>query len=164
MSETKILRAGACDLAVLAELNALSFAAAPGEAAPGTAWTARSFAEVLALPGAFAFLALAAGQPVGFALGQALHGEAELLSLGVVPAARRAGHGRQLLAAIRAEALRLGARRLVLEVAEHNRRARQLYETAGFETVGQRKNYYRDAEGRGSDAAVLALSLEISKT
>lgn len=164
MSETTILSAGACDLAVLAELNALSFAAAPGEPAAGTAWTARSFAEVLALPGTFAFLALAAGQPVGFALGQALHREAELLSLGVVPAARRAGLGRQLLEAVKAEAARQGARRLLLEVAEHNQRARRLYQGAGFTRVGQRKNYYQDAEGRGVDAVVLALSLGMSKT
>lgn len=159
MSKTEVLRAGACDLAVLAELNARSFAAAEGEAAPGSAWSARSLAEVMALPGVFAFLALEEDEPVGFVLGQAVDEDAELLTLGVIPAARRKGHGRQLLEAVLAETACRGAERLVLEVAEHNLKARRLYEQAGFEVIGQRRNYYRGRDGQGVDAVVLALSL-----
>lgn len=159
MSKTEILGAGACDLAVLAELSARSFAAEEGEAAAGTAWSARSLAEVMALPGVFAFLALEKGEPVGFALGQVVGEEAELLTLGVIPAARRKGHSRLLLEAVLAETACRGAERLVLEVSAHNLKARRLYAQAGFEAVGRRRNYYRDRDGRGCDAVVLALPL-----
>src|SRR3546814_18942660 len=45
----------------------------------GTPWTARSLAEVLALPGAFAFLIVEAGAPLGFLLAQAVLDDCEIL-------------------------------------------------------------------------------------
>lgn len=156
--------AGACDVALLAELNRLCFEAPPAEGNEsggfvGTAWSARSLAEVLALPGAFGFLALNAGAPVGFLLGQALFETAEVLSLGVLGEHRRAGHGRRLLQAAAAAAAARGARQLQLEVAEDNRGARAAYEAFGFTLAGRRRNYYRTPGGRTLDALLYACPL-----
>ena len=99
MSGAVLQPAGPCDLAVLAELNRQCFAPQAGQGFTGTPWSARSLAEVMALPGVFGLLALEAGMPVGFVLVQVLFDAAELLTLGVVPAARRQGHGRRLVRA-----------------------------------------------------------------
>jgi ribosomal-protein-alanine N-acetyltransferase len=159
--------AGACDVALLAELNRLCFAV-PGDAAGepggfvGTAWSARALAEVLALPGAFGFLALDGGTPAGFLLGQALFEAAEVLSFGVLPGQRRKGHGRRLLRAAAAEAARRGARQLHLEVAEDNLGARAAYAAAGFAPAGRRRNYYRTPGGTSLDALLYTLPLPIA--
>jgi ribosomal-protein-alanine N-acetyltransferase len=144
-------------VALLAELNRLCFEVpgeGPDDAASfvGTAWSALSLAEVMALPGAFGFLALAGAVPVGFLLGQALFEAAEVLSLGVLTGHRRAGHARRLLRAAAAEAGRRGAQQLHLEVAENNRGARAAYEALGFAPTGRRRNYYRAPDGTTLDA------------
>jgi GNAT superfamily N-acetyltransferase len=54
--------------------------------------------------------------------------------LSVLAAHRGQGVGRQLLAAVEAEAQRLGCCKLTLEVLERNP-ARRLYESCGFEHV-----------------------------
>ncbi|MGF1595153.1 MAG: GNAT family N-acetyltransferase [Kiloniellaceae bacterium] len=146
--------AGPCEVALLAELNRLSFAAPGAGAFAGTPWSARSLAEVMALPGVFGMLALAGEAPAGFLLAQVLFEDAEILSLGVLPEHRRAGHGRRLLQAAMAEAARRGARRLRLEVAENNRGALGLYTGLGFAPAGRRRNYYRMADGTVVDAVI----------
>ena len=167
--------AGACDVALLAELYRLCFAPAvdevPGGAVAGTPWSARSLAEVLALPGVFALLAVGAGPPgdegveacaaapVGFLLAQVLFEEAELLTLGVLPQQRRAGHARQLLQAALAEAARRGGQQMHLEVAENNTGAQALYRGAGFTPTGRRRNYYRQPAGGALDAVIYTCSL-----
>jgi ribosomal-protein-alanine N-acetyltransferase len=153
--------AGACDVALLAELYRRCFA--DGEGFSGTPWSARSLAEVLALPGVFALLAVEAGtveeSPAGFLLAQVLFEEAELMTLGVLPACRRRGHARRLLQAALAEAAQRGAHRMQLEVAENNERAQTLYRSAGFAPLGQRRNYYRQADGTALDAVLYARPL-----
>jgi ribosomal-protein-alanine N-acetyltransferase len=114
----------------------------------------------MALPGVFGLLALAQGVPVGFALGQVVLEEAELLTLGVLPEARRRGHGRRLLQAVCAGAARRGAGRITLEVAETNRDAQRLYRGAGFLAAGRRRKYYRSVGGNCADALILARPLE----
>ena len=81
--------------------------------------------------------------------------EAELLTVAVLPTARRRGIGTALLAEEVAEAARRGAERMFLEVAEGNRAARTLYDRHGFVVVGRRRAYYPD----GSHALVLSRSL-----
>ena len=155
--------AGACDVALMAELYRLCFTAAEDGGFSGTPWSARSLAEVMALPGVFALLAVEAGDageaPAGFLLAQVLFEEAELLSLGVLPASRRRGHAGRLLQAALAEAARRGARRMQLEVAEDNRRAQALYRAAGFAASGRRRNYYRMPDGTALDAVIYARPL-----
>ena len=61
----------------------------------------------------------------------------------VVPAQRGRGIGRALLAAVERKARETGCCKLTLEVQEHNRGARRLYEACGF-VQGQ----YAEAAGR----------------
>ena len=164
MSGGVLQPAGPCDVAVLAELYQRCFVSGAEEAFAGTPWSARSLAEVMALPGVFGLLALEdeapAGAPAGFLLAQVLFEEAELLTLGVLPACRRSGLGRRLLAAGLAEAGRRGARRMTLEVAADNGAAQALYRTAGFREAGRRRNYYRKKDGGSQDALILSRPLE----
>ena len=77
---------------------------------------------------------------------------AEILTVGVVPQARRQGIGGRLLAMLLDEARRRGAVEAFLEVRVDNTVAQQLYEQARFVRVGIRRGYY--AEGR-IDAVVM---------
>jgi ribosomal-protein-alanine N-acetyltransferase len=81
--------------------------------------------------------------------------EAEILTIGVAPEARRLGVGRGLLAAAMRRAASAGAAAMFLEVASTNTPARALYENAGFVRVGRRARYYPN----GGDALVLRADL-----
>ena len=153
-----VTEAGPCDVPLLAELSHRCFGKETSFA--GTPWTARSLAEVLALPGSFALLAVEVGEPVGFLLAQALFNDCEIHSLGVLADRRRAGHGRRLLRAAAAAAIRRGACRLLLEVAEPNGAARAFYRAEGFAAVGRRRNYYRKTDGTAADAVICVRSLD----
>lgn len=130
--------------AVLAALHALAFP-------PAERWGAASFAAQLALPGAFGLLL----PDAGLVLARVAADEAEILTIGIVPPARRAGHGAALLRAAETQAAGAGARKMLLEVAADNTAARAMYRSAGYETVGRRARYY----AHGADALVLAKDL-----
>lgn len=90
----------------------------------------------------------------GFALGRAVAGEAELLTLVVDGAMRRRGTGRALLARFEIAAREQDATEAFLEVAADNLAARALYQGAGWAQVGHRAGYYA-----GTDALLLRKSL-----
>jgi ribosomal-protein-alanine N-acetyltransferase len=69
-------------------------------------------------------------------------GQAHINNLAVRPELRGRGLGKQLLASIIAEAERLGAVELTLEVRASNTPAIQLYKGAGFTQEAVRENYY----------------------
>ena len=92
--------------------------------------------------------------PAGFALYRTAADEAELLTIAVAPADRRAGLGAALLGACEAGARLAGAARMFLEVAEGNAAARGLYARAGYRECGRRRGYYLH-EGTREDALVL---------
>jgi ribosomal-protein-alanine N-acetyltransferase len=86
------------------------------------------------------------GMLLGWAGVRVVADEAEILTVGVVPAARRQGIGRLLLADLLAHARERGARQVYLEVRVDNAAALALYESDGFARVGLRRGYY--ANGR----------------
>lgn len=132
------------DAPALAALHAASFP-------PDEQWDADAIRMLLGLQGGFGLLRPGAG----FVLARVAADEAEILTLAVIPAARRLGHGGALLAGAMAAAAARGAVTMFLEVAEHNAAARALYATAGFAAAGRRPRYYAD----GSDALVLRRGL-----
>lgn len=136
-----MIRAGAAHAAVLAAVHAASFPA-------DEAWDAAFLTALLATLGCFALLTPAGD---GMVVGRVAAGEAEVLTLAVLPARRRAGVGAALLAAAAGLAAGLGAGEMFLEVSEANAAARALYARGGFVEVGRRGRYYAD----GSDALVL---------
>lgn len=68
--------------------------------------------------------------------------QAHINQLAVLPQLRGGGLGTQLLEAVIAEAAHLGAVELTLEVRASNQAALRLYDRAGFQRAGVRKNYY----------------------
>jgi ribosomal protein S18 acetylase RimI-like enzyme len=81
------------------------------------------------------------GEPVGVLLLVEQPGDQsdwEVSYMGIVPAARRRGFGRELLFRGLREARLRGARRVMLCVDDRNRPAWQLYRSAGFEPYDQR--------------------------
>ncbi len=124
-------------------------------------WTAESFVSLMSTRGSFALIARRDGAPEGFILIRAVAGEGEILSIGVVPAARRGGLARSLIGAAAARADEEGAKALFLEVSTANTAARALYEGCGFRQVGLRKAYYREIGKTPEDAAVLKANLPL---
>jgi len=129
------------------------------------AWSARAFANELASSGGEGWLARPVGAPgappVGELLLHRVLDEAEIRSLGVLPAARRRGAASALLGVALAHATAAGVRVFHLEVRAGNAAARALYQDLGFAVVGRRPRYYPDGEAalllsRGSEAAAVA--------
>lgn len=105
-------------------------------------WSAAEFAGFLADP-----LCFLIPDPGGFALGRAVAGEAELLTIAVTPRKRRRGLGQRLLKAFLQDARARGADAAFLEVAANNPAAIGLYLAAGFARVGRRPGYYPTPDG-----------------
>lgn len=124
----------------------------------GQIWPEDDIARLLTGPGGHGWLAYCAGHPAGHLLVRRAADEAEILTLGCRPAARRRGVARALLAQAQSALAKLGTRRLYLEVAVDNAAALALYKAAGFASVGRRRGYYsRDVSS--VDALVLAARL-----
>lgn len=117
-------------------------------------WDAAAFEALLEQAGVFVLEA-----PDGFILLRAVADEAEILTLAVRPAARRAGLGAGLVEQGAAAAAARGATRLFLEVADDNAPALALYARAGFAEAGRRPAYYARPDGGRQDALILALNL-----
>ena len=147
--------AGPDGAALLAALHAEAFA---DPAVSGPAWDAAAFAALLATPGTLALVAMRGTDPLGLLLLRTVADEAEILTLGVSPGARRAGVAAALVAAALAQGTAAGAARLFLEVAETNGPARALYAGLGFSPVGRRPGYFQ-LGGRPVAALVLARPL-----
>jgi ribosomal-protein-alanine N-acetyltransferase len=137
------------DASVLAGLHAQAFA---------QPWDSAALQSLLTGPGVFAFAAAS-----GFVLARAVAGEAEILTLAVIPAARGRGLGRDLMQAAAAHAVRLGAESLFLEVGTDNPAALALYNGLGFTRAGSRKGYYSDSQSQmRGDALVLKAALPLA--
>jgi ribosomal-protein-alanine N-acetyltransferase len=85
---------------------------------------------------------------------------AEILTIAVAPAARRKGVGAALLTAHLPTLAAEGAKSLFLEVEAENHAAIGLYDQFGFRQVGERKAYYRKADGKKAAALVLRRDLD----
>ncbi|MGE5546874.1 MAG: GNAT family N-acetyltransferase [Solirubrobacterales bacterium] len=126
-------------------------------------WSAGSMSEILAMPGAAGMIAVEDGAltpslggagPAGLVLWRVAAGEAEILTIGVLPPWRRLGVGRQLLAAALEGARTVNAEAMFLEAAAGNTAALALYQAEGFARVGVRKGYYS-----GEDAVTMRKDL-----
>jgi [ribosomal protein S18]-alanine N-acetyltransferase len=125
-------------------------------------WTSENFREALAA-GYSARVGEREGRIVAYGVLMLGPGEAQLLNLSVVPDARRDGLGSELLAQFLADARRLGAEQVFLEVRESNGPAIALYERSGFESVARRESYYPPGRAGGAreDALVMRRSLGV---
>lgn len=124
---------------------------------PGERWDQAAMTSLLSLPGCFACVAAGGpdDRPSGMALVRMAADEAELLTIGVLPEARRQGIAIRLLTELTAAVVARGGVRLFLEVSIANTPALALYRTGDFVDVGRRRRYYPD----GSDALIMARTL-----
>jgi ribosomal-protein-alanine N-acetyltransferase len=138
--------AGADTADELAEIHAKAFDAP---------WSAEELRKLFENPAVFALMSRARR---GFAMAWAAAGDAELITVAVVPEARRQGVGAELVSAAGILAKTRGAASMHLEVAEDNASARALYAKLGYDEVGRRASYY--VRGAGSaDAIVMRRAL-----
>ena len=149
-ADVKITFIATKDAARMAALHAETFERPWGEAA---------FSQALATPHGAGFAALQGQDWLGFILLQGLGtpiagraGEAEILTLGVHPEARRRGIGSRLIAHARTQ-LSLG--KILLEVAADNQAALALYAASGFQSDGRRPAYYKNPDGSRVDAILM---------
>ena len=103
----------------------------------------------LELPFSLGLVAKLNGETAGYCLAWLIGETCELHRIGVRGELQGRGIGRALLKTLLKEAAGKGAREVVLEVNEKNRKAISLYRALGFSKVSERKNYY------GNDGALI---------
>lgn len=135
----------------------------------GEAWNRRQVADALALPSTHALVVDAEGKPIaempgpapepaGFVLTRHVLDEEELLLIAVTPPARGRGVGAALMEHLFTMARGRGTTRIFLEMRRGNP-AIYLYRKFGFEPIGERRDYYRMANGVRIDAITFACLL-----
>ena len=121
-------------------------------------WTRGNFADALAA-GYHAQCVHQGTELCGYVVAMAGVEEAHLLNITVARALQGQGLGRVLWQHLCAWAPQVGAQRMWLEVRRSNAAAQAIYNHWGFETVGERKNYYPAGRGQREDAVVMGLTL-----
>ncbi len=125
----------------------------------GEAWTLGQCLGLLSMPGTILICARQGNKIVGFSLVRTVLEEAELMLIAVEPRVQGQGIGAALLQSVKEICQSQGVRRLFLEVRAENTAA-SLYARGGFIQVGLRKDYYRGAQGKKSDALTLSCYLD----
>lgn len=122
-------------------------------------WHPQTFRSLIARGGALFLVAEneEAGV-VGYAIAWWVLEQGELANIAVTDPFRGRGVGSALLDRVLEEAAAAGVESLFLEVRASNDRARDLYQSRGFEQVGIRKGYYRKPT---EDARILLKRLEV---
>ena len=125
------------------------------------AWDSKTIGQILEMAGTFGLVSRGANARsiVGFAIARVAADECELLTLGVAPECRSIGFGAQLLQATMTRAVFEKAKGVFLEVSEDNLAALQLYRSNGFVKVGNRPQYYENADGTRSNAYTMRVAL-----
>ena len=141
--------ANAFDLPVFVSLDKELF--------PYSPWSASQYKEEFSSPTRHFVVALDDAQSIiayagVFAPGAA---EADVLTVGVIPAHRGKGIARQLMGLITDWANQQGSIAMMLEVKVDNTEAIGLYESLGYSKLNVRKDYF----GAGLDALVMRLEL-----
>lgn len=123
------------DAAIIAEIEKICF--------PSGYWDESSVLASISRTDAVYGIETDGGEAVGYFIGTAGGGEAELLRIAVLPDHRGKGKGKRLLEMF-LDRCRECADKIFLEVGENNTAAVKLYQKYGFKMLRVRKNYYRD--------------------
>ena len=78
----------------------------------------------------------------GFIVWRVVADEAEIITIGVHPDARKSGIASAMLILVENDVKKRGGEKIFLEVAENNTPARKLYESNGYKQIGIRPKYY----------------------
>lgn len=134
----------------------------------GEAWNRRQISDALTLASTHALVIDSAGALIpegpqqaaaaGFVLTRHVLDEEELLLIAVDPRFRRRGLGEALIGHLLTAARTRGVTRVFLEMRRGNP-AVALYRKIGFEPIGERRDYYRAANGERIDAITFGLTI-----
>ncbi|MBK8327038.1 MAG: ribosomal protein S18-alanine N-acetyltransferase, partial [Moraxellaceae bacterium] len=119
-------------------------------------WTEKLFSD--SLERHVCWVAQKDQQVVGFFVVQFIVDEAHLLNIAVDPTQQKQGIGRLLLDNVQQQAMIKKASTIFLNYAPLTSAPLALYQMAGFNEIGLRKNYYPAAQGK-EDAVIMALML-----
>ena len=141
--------ANAFDLSVFVSLDKELF--------PYSPWSASQYKEEFSSPTRHFVVAIDETESIVGYAGVFAPGavEADILTVGVVPAHRGKGIAKALMALITDWANAQGSTAMMLEVKTDNHEAIGLYESLGYSTLNIRKDYF----GAGLDAQVMRLKL-----
>ncbi len=135
---------------LLSEMHRMSFLQDP--------WSAEAIELLLMGSGVFAMVVTQTEQPIGFLMWREVAGEAEILTICILPEHRTKGVASHLLQKFYSETKDNGVSKIFLEVNENNKAAIILYEKNGFEAVGRRKDYYGGKGCQKQDALIMKFS------
>jgi ribosomal-protein-alanine N-acetyltransferase len=116
----------------------------------GQVWSAPQIAALLTSPHVFVV-----GDTRCFAMGRAVAGEAELLTLACDPDHQGQGLGRVCLAQFETEARARDAQEIFLDVAADHIVAQALYTATGYSQAARRTGYYARPGATPVDALIL---------
>lgn len=131
--EIEVRRLEECDLAVVAELERLSFA---------EPWSERALAYLLG-ESALGVVCLCEGRVVAYGGMQLVLDEGQITNIAVAPDCRRRGYGLAVMEALEREARVRGLVQISLEVRASNEAAIGLYRRLSYREAGRRKGFYR---------------------
>jgi len=117
-------------------------------------WTERIFKDCIRV-GYQCWIALQQQRFVGHAVISVTAGESHILSLSIGQAYQRQGIGRRFIEFLVDEARERDAQTMLLEVRPSNTAVINCYNSAGFNEIGSRKDYYPANNGR-EDALLFA--------
>ena len=120
-------------------------------------WTERIFSDCIRV-GYHCWLAQLQDEIVGHAVISIVADESHMLNLSIAARHQGKGFGRQFVDFLVGEARAQQAHTMLLEVRPSNTAAIHCYNRAGFNEIGQRKDYYPAPGGR-EDALLLAKHL-----
>jgi ribosomal-protein-alanine N-acetyltransferase len=121
-------------------------------------WSERIFRDCIRV-GYYCWLALLDDTVVGHAVISVVADESHMLNLSIARAHQHKGYGRQFVYFLVNEARRHHAKTMLLEVRPSNQAAINCYNSAGFNEIGCRKDYYPASNGR-EDALLLAKQID----
>jgi len=117
-------------------------------------WTDKIFSDCIRV-GYYCWLALQRQNIVGHAVISVSAGESHMLNLSIAREYQRRGFGKEFIEFLIQQAQAKQAQTMLLEVRPSNTAAINCYNSAGFNEIGLRKEYYPAPEGR-EDALLFA--------
>ena len=138
-----IVKMQECHVQQIAELEKLCF---------HDPWSENSIASELGNRLSLWYVAEEDGRVVGYVGSQTVLGETDMMNIATHPDYRKQGIARALINTLISALAEQGSHSLMLEVRVSNEPAKSLYGSMGFESVGIRKNYYRNPR---EDALIL---------
>ncbi|WP_298980376.1 ribosomal protein S18-alanine N-acetyltransferase [uncultured Psychrobacter sp.] len=125
---------------------------------PQDAWSYQTLVDLLEQDSIDLLVVYQSDTVVGYCLYQMMFEQAEILRIGTHPNYQRQGIASNLVAELNQQLQALTVESLLLEVRADNLPAIALYEQQGFETIHQRKGYYKTAHKPAVDALIMQLN------